>query len=116
MAMSTSLLAQKNILIHEELGQAYAPCETSIAIDTKNPNRIVAGSVLNNVYHLKDGVLTWEKDELSSILGVYGDPCIVADDRHRFYYSHLSNPSGEGWANYDILDGIVCQRSSRNLK
>jgi photosystem II stability/assembly factor-like uncharacterized protein len=116
MAISTSLLAQKNILIHQEADQAYAPCEPSIAIDPKNTDRMVAGSVLNNVYHSKDGGLSWEKDELTSSLGVYGDPCIIADDKHRFYYFHLSNPSGEGWANDDILDRIVCQRSSKNLK
>ena len=116
MAISTSLLAQKNILIHQEADQAYAPCEPSIAIDPKNTNRMVAGSVLTNVYHSKDGGLSWEKDELTSSLGVYGDPCIIADDKHRFYYFHLSNPSGEGWANDDILDRIVCQRSSKNLK
>ncbi len=112
----SSIVGQNNVLIHRQSSEAFAPCEPSIAIDPNNPNRMVAGSVLNNVYHSKDGGLTWKKDILTSSLGVYGDPCIVADQKHRFYYFHLSNPSGEGWANDDILDRIVCQRSSKNMK
>jgi hypothetical protein len=53
---------------------------------------------------------------MTSQHGVYGDPCIIADDKNHFYYFHLSNPSGEGWANNTLLDRIVCQKSKRKLK
>ena len=50
-----SLLGQKvptNVELHRQ-GQeplGYAPCEPSIAIDPTNPDRIVAGAVLDYVY------------------------------------------------------------------
>ena len=62
------------------------------------------------IYRLtQDG--TWIEDGLSSPLGVFGDPCILAGPKGDFYYLHLSDPSGEGWANSELLDRIVCHRS-----
>ncbi|MEX2595391.1 MAG: sialidase family protein [Salibacteraceae bacterium] len=105
--------AQQNVLIYEQEHGKFAPCEPSIAINPNNTEKMVVGTVLDYVSYSKDGGKTWKTERLQSSLGVYGDPCIVADDRHGFYYFHLSNPSGEGWANDDILDRIVCQRKAR---
>ena len=106
------LLAQiVPIKIHEG-SSPYGPCEPSIAINPKNPNQLVAGSVLNNVYHSKNGGLRWKKQKLESPLGVWGDPCIIADYNNNFYYFHLSNPEGKGWRSAALLDRIVVQKSS----
>ena len=59
-------------------GKGYQPCEPSIAMDPNNPNIVVAGSILDNVYHSQDAGKTWQKDKLTSPLGVFGDPCEVA--------------------------------------
>jgi hypothetical protein len=102
--------APLNVRIHAQDGRSF-PCEPSIAVDPTDPRRLVAGSVLDDVYHSDDGGRTWTVDRLRSRHGVYGDPCIVANDRGDFYYFHLSDPSGKGWAHPSLLDRIVVQRS-----
>jgi len=71
---------------------------------------MVGGAVLNHVFTSSDSGKTWSIDHLTSPLGVYGDPCLSAGPKGEFYFFHLSNPSGEGWANPDILDRMVCQK------
>jgi photosystem II stability/assembly factor-like uncharacterized protein len=96
-----------NVIVYSS--NTYA-CEPSIAINPKNTNNIIAGSVLNNVHTSQDGGKTWQTAHLSSKYGVYGDPCIVIDTLGTAYYLHLSNPAkyphGKGW-----LDRIVIQKS-----
>ncbi len=105
----------KNVQIDIEDGTGYAPCEPSIAISQKNPKKIVAGAILDKVYTSKDGGVTWTKERLKSDLGVYGDPCVINGKGNQFYYFHLSDPAGKGWADQSLLDRIVCQRS-KNMK
>jgi hypothetical protein len=101
----------KNIKLDEQTTGRYV-CEPSIAINPKNPNNIVAASVLNNVYYTMDGGVTWEKNELKSPLGVYGDPALIADGSGDFYYFHLSDPTqGAGGYDSEKLDRIVVQIS-----
>ncbi len=99
-----------NVKIEGE-GLPIGPCEPSICINPQNPNQIVAGAVLNRVYASADGGKTWEIQTLTSDYGVYGDPCIVADTEGNFYYFHLSDVEGKGWASEKLLDRIVAQRS-----
>lgn len=107
----------ENILIEEFNGtDRYQPCEPSIAISQTKPERIVAGSILDKVYTSADSGRTWTIDRLKSPLGVFGDPCIVASPKGGFFYFHLSNPDGEGWASDALLDRIVCQYSKNNGK
>ena len=73
---------------------------------------MVMRSILDNVYTSQDGGKTWTKDVLTSRYGVFGDPCVVASPRGDFYYLHLSDPEGAGWASESLLDRIVCQRST----
>ena len=101
----------QNIQIDGGSGGGYQPCEPSIAIGIKDPSVMVAGSILNNVYLSEDSGRTWQKDHLESRYGVYGDPCIVASPKGGFYYLHLSDPDGKGWASIKLLDRIVCQYS-----
>lgn len=97
--------------IHEAV-QRYGPCEPSIAINPIDSMNLVVASVLNNAYYTVDGGKTWGKQVVNSPLGVWGDPCIIADQEGNFYYFHLSNPEGKGWQSESLLNQIVCQKST----
>lgn len=101
----------KNVKIYESDGKGLGPCEPSIFINPKNVNNIVAGSILDNVHYSFDGGFTWETKKLSSDLGVFGDPCITADNDGNFYFLHLSDPDKIGWRSTNILNQIVIQKS-----
>ncbi|GAA0873205.1 hypothetical protein GCM10009117_23520 [Gangjinia marincola] len=101
----------ENVKIYESSSFDLGPCEPSIYINPLNPDEIVAGSIINFAHRSKDGGKTWITDRLSSSLGVWGDPVIVADKRNNFYYFHLSDPEGTNWQSKKILDRIVVQRS-----
>ena len=105
-----------NVLIYDGLGKGYQPCEPSIAVSPKNPQVMVAGSILDNVHRSTDGGLTWESEILTSRYGVFGDPCIVGSPKGDFYYLHLSNPDGQAWSSEALLDRIVIQRSKNQGK
>ncbi|MCK4663855.1 MAG: hypothetical protein KAT68_13380 [Bacteroidales bacterium] len=83
------------------------PNEPSIAMNPLNTNELVAGYNIYNCCYSTDGGLTWEHTILSSTYGVWGDPCIIADNNGDFYFFHLSNPSEGSW-----IDRIVCQKTS----
>ncbi|MFN0033859.1 MAG: sialidase family protein [Saprospiraceae bacterium] len=104
----------QNVLIaRAEPGDGHGPCEPSIAVSPKNPQNVVAGAILNRYYWSKDGGRTWENDILKSkSSGVFGDPVLIADWKGNFYFSHLSDPEGEGWASEKLLDRIVIQKST----
>lgn len=101
----------QNIKIDEKTSNKIGPCEPSIAINPQNLDQLVAGAVINFVYHSNDGGKTWKKNTLESSMGVWGDPVIVADYKNRFYYAHLSDPSGKNWDDPTILDRIIVQKS-----
>lgn len=109
-ATSTPLTLGKNVLIHQGKS-GIGPCEPSICISPTDNNKIVAGSVLDNVYYSEDGGKTWVVERLDSPFGVYGDPVIGADSKGDFYYLHLSDPDKRGWSSERILDRIVIQKS-----
>lgn len=95
----------KNVLIHN-FGQ---PNEPSIVIDPKNPAHIMAASNVDNVYESVDSGKTWNKEKLTSSYGVFGDPCLITDTSHHFYYFHLAqNPLITVWPKW--ADRVVCQR------
>jgi hypothetical protein len=95
----------QNILID----QNGNPNETSIWINPKNSQNIVAGANLNFTYQSTDGGNSWQKNQVSCDWGVWGDPCIVSDTAGNFYYIHLSNPPNGNW-----IDRIICQKSDNN--
>jgi hypothetical protein len=100
----------KNVKL-DAFGPDSRACEPAIAVNPRNPNNIVASSVLDNIYYTFDGGQTWEKKKITSPFGVYGDPVLVADQKGDFYHFHLSDPTGEGWSNEKSLDQIVCHVS-----
>ena len=113
---SAVLMAQRppeNILIYKGAQDKYQPCEPSIAVSSKKPSVLVAGSILANVHRSTDGGYSWSTTELTSKYGVFGDPCIVGSPKGDFYYLHLSNPDGQAWSSDALLDRIVVQRSRR---
>lgn len=105
---SLSVFAQfPNILLDEQ----GSPSEPSIVINPKNPDNIVAGAILDKVYVTEDAGKSWKRGRISSSMGVWGDPCLIADPKGNIYYLHLSDPTGKNWRSEEILDRIVCQRS-----
>jgi hypothetical protein len=104
----------ENILIAKaEKGDGNGPCEPSIAVSPKNPQNVAAGAILNRYYWSNDGGRTWKNGTLKSkAAGVYGDPVLIGDWKGNFFYSHLSDPEGTGWASAKLLDRIVIQKST----
>jgi hypothetical protein len=83
--------------------------EVTIAINPVNPNILAGGANINNFYSSTDGGYTWSESDMSSSLGVWGDPVVLFDSLGNLYYAHLSNP-GTGW----WIDRIVVQKSTDN--
>jgi len=106
----------KNIKIIESLAFKTGSCEPSIAINPMNPNNMVVGNVLNDLHYTFDGGKTWTSNKLQSDLGVFGDPCIIADSKGIFYYLHLADPDGKAYASRHFLNQIVLQRSDDSGK
>lgn len=102
----------KNIKIIESSAFRTGSCEPSIAINPTNPKNIVAGSIIDNYHYSFDGGLTWKSDNLKADLGVFGDPCLIADNTGLFHYLHLSNPDGRAYASRKFFNTIVLQSST----
>ncbi len=83
------------------------PEEVTIAINPLDSNNLVAGANITYYYYSTDGGQTWFQSNLSSTMGVWGDPVVTFDDSGHAYYSHLSNPQDGSW-----LDRIVVQKST----
>jgi len=103
----TEITAQyKNIKINKA-GDFDRPDEPSVTINPTNPNNIVVGANINNIYYSTDGGFNWKRNAMNSQYGVWGDPCVVYDTVGNLYYGHLSNtPSPGFW-----IDRIVVQKS-----
>ena len=87
------------------------PCEPTISINPKNINHIVAGAVLDNVYLSKDGGASWEKSQMKSPHGVYGDPVVRFTNSGFPLFAHLSNSAGMAYNSVEFLDRIVVHHS-----
>ncbi|OFY84553.1 MAG: hypothetical protein A3F72_14215 [Bacteroidetes bacterium RIFCSPLOWO2_12_FULL_35_15] len=89
------------------------PEEVSICINPKNTNQIVAGANIDNVFFSNDAGLTWNINILSDTTnGVWGDPIVFCDTTGAFFFSHLADPSHDGWGSPNFLDRIVIQKST----
>lgn len=102
----------KNILLDSAKSNGRFPSEPSVAVSYKNPETIVVGSAINNVYYTNNRGLSWMKSKLQSPHGVFGDPVVISDFKGTFYYFHLSDPDGRNWDSEEFLDRIVAQKSS----
>ncbi|GAB4299860.1 MAG: hypothetical protein Kow0098_26710 [Ignavibacteriaceae bacterium] len=83
------------------------PEEVTIAINPLNPDILAAGANISYFYRSTNAGLSWSQTNLSSSLGVWGDPCVLFDSLGYLYYAHLSNPVAGYW-----IDRIVIQRST----
>ena len=97
------LSAQSKVI---EISRESQPNEVSIAIDRKDPHKMVAGANINSLYLSNDGGITWSRTEQVSQYGVWGDPVVIQDTSGSFYHFHLSRFEGGTW-----IDRLVCQRS-----
>jgi hypothetical protein len=84
----------------------FWPNEVAIAIDFNEPQNMVAGSNLSNVYMSSDTGKTWRRSSANSKYTIYGDPCMISDYKGNFYYFHLSDYIKGNW-----IDRIVAQKS-----
>jgi len=82
------------------------PEEVTIAINPLNPQNLAAGANISYQYYSMDSGSTWTESNLTSSLGVWGDPCVIFDGNGILYFSHLSNPPSGNW-----IDRIVVQKS-----
>ncbi len=107
------MLAQyQNVKIGESAPMRRGICEPSICINKARPHEMVAGAILDRVFYSEDGGQTWKGDTLVSSYGVWGDPVLVSDFEGNVYFLHLSDPTGLNWKSEEILDRIVCQKST----
>jgi hypothetical protein len=102
----------KNILLDSTRGKGGFPYEPSVAVSYKNPETIVVGSAINNVYYTNNRGLSWMKSKLRSPYGVYGNPVLLSDFKGTFYYFHLSDPDGKNQSSELFLNQIVGQLST----
>lgn len=102
---ASSIVAQyKNVQVNNKNN---SPNEVTITINPLNPLNLIAASNVNNYYFTFDGGKSWEEGTLfSGEYGIWGDPCVIFDDRGYGYYFHLSRPSFEKW-----LDRMICQKT-----
>lgn len=102
---------QKNTLAQHQnvlIGTDNSPNEPTICINPKNPQQVVAGANIDNIYHSSDGGETWEQAPVSCPWGVWGDPVLGTDTSGAFLFLHLSNPPSPG----NWIDRIVAQKSA----
>ena len=105
--LSSTLLAQfPNIRVSQP--SSTDPNETSIAINPLDTLNLVAGANIRYYYYSTNGGYNWTQGNLTSPLGVWGDPCVVFDLNGHCYFGHLSNPSSGGY----WIDRIVVQKST----
>lgn len=107
--ISTSIFSQyQNYRVSNSL--SIDPEEVTIAVNIKNPNQLAAGANLTYFYSSSDGGVNWTQKNMTSSLGVWGDPCLLYDGLGNLYYAHLSNPPSSGY----WIDRIVVQKSTNN--
>ncbi len=112
-----TLVAQfKNFMLDEQTGGGKFVCEPTIAINPKDRNNIVAGSMRDNVYYTKDGGQTWTNEKLNCPFGVYGaDRCSKINgwrknmERGRVHRIEFSQRAAEGVGHNRRAWKRICQ-------
>ncbi len=102
----------ENVMISKSSPMRRGICEPSVSINKANPANVTAGAILDRVFYSNDSGKTWTADTLKSTYGVWGDPVLISDYEGNQYFFHLSDPTGKNWKSEEILDRIVCQKST----
>lgn len=110
---STQSTAQHmNVKVGEFFAErSYYPNEPSIAINPKNPDQMIVttNGPVNNYYYSSDAGVTWNRvGDYSFDVGVWGDPCVIADTYGNFYFFHLERLREEGQSL--MPDRIFCRK------
>ncbi|MDX1700344.1 MAG: sialidase family protein, partial [Melioribacteraceae bacterium] len=102
---ASQLTAQfKNVMVNKLF--SIDPEEVTIAINPSNNQEVAAGANIDYFYFSNDGGNSWQEKTLSSNLGVWGDPCVLFNNKNELFFAHLSNPISGHW-----IDRIVVQKS-----
>ena len=105
---ANNIFAQySNIMVNQQ--GSIDPEEVTIAINPIKSIALAAGANIIYSYNSFDEGKTWNQVNLSSTLGVWGDPCVLYDGLGNLYFAHLSNPASGYW-----IDRIVVQKSTDN--
>ncbi|MFZ5517964.1 MAG: T9SS type A sorting domain-containing protein [Candidatus Zhuqueibacterota bacterium] len=105
--VTTAFAQHTNVKVGSALGNGD-PQEPSIIVNYKNTDHMLIGANKDNYYYSTDAGLNWVHGQLTSPLGVWGDPCVIVDTTGSFYFFHLSDPAGVAW-----VDRIMCQKTGR---
>lgn len=89
-----------------QVGTLNVPNEPAIMFNPMNINQMVAGANIASFYYSSDAGMNWSTGTMTSSFGIWGDPCIMADNTGTFYFFHLNNNQTG-----TTFDQIVCQRS-----
>lgn len=87
---------------------ARQPNEVCIAINLNNPSQLAVGSNLHYLFVSNNSGKDWDEKILTSSYGVWGDPCLIFDDKNSLYFAHLQGieSSDPRW-----LENIIVQKS-----
>lgn len=96
----------KNIRVYDPGNEGRA-AEPSVAVNPDDAKNIVVATSGGRISYTFDGGQTWETTKLTSSLGIFGNPVLVADDKGTMYCLHMSDPSGEGLKNDKSLDQFI---------
>lgn len=107
-AVSTAGLLGQYTNVRVNNAASTDPEEVTISIDPTNPLHLAAGANITYYYYSTNGGMSWSQGNLTSSLGVWGDPSVIFDGSGNLYFGHLSNPSFPGY----WIDRIVVQKST----
>ena len=75
---------------------------------------VTTNGPVNNYYYSLDGGENWIRaGEYSFTLGLWGDPCVVADTSGNFYFFHLERLRDTG-GTLLMPDRIFCRKINNN--
>tara|TARA_R110001592_G_scaffold363221_4_gene681827 strand:- start:11819 stop:13138 length:1320 start_codon:yes stop_codon:yes gene_type:complete len=90
---------------------AFGPEEPSININRKKTKHQVIGTNINRLFVSHNGGKTWDKKDISSQYGIWGDPVIASNSNGDFFFFHLSWPGVHKQEKDSWLDRMVIQKS-----
>lgn len=95
----------------KQISKMFFENETTVAVSPDHKQVVVASNVAA-YFRSSDSGHSWKPAQLSSSLGVWGDPVLLYTQNGALLYAHLAkNPRKKG---YNALDRMVVQRSTNH--